>query len=195
MSPQSIRGFVVALLFTGAWPAIVASQTASGPVVMRSQGSTVLQWWVVDPTSGVAAFYGGDIIAICNAAPGGHDLLDLQQVDIPDDAARENWLAKGDDIDASLWDHAPPFNAGLCADILAREGPMATGTARLTFTGNDISSFLDPDNRNTSTYGMNAHGTMRAPDGRTLRVNANYRCKWDGNDNRTVRCTQGVVVN
>lgn len=183
------------LLLAGAWPDVADAQSRSGPIVMRSANSSVLQWWIVDPGTGVAAFYGGDIVAICKAEPGAHDLLDLQEVDIPNDANRRNSLFRGKRIGASLWDRAPPFNGRLCADILARGAPMATGTADLTFNGADLASFLDPDNRNASTYGMNAHGTMRAPDGQTLRVNAHYRCRWDGNDNRTLRCTQGVAVN
>jgi hypothetical protein len=62
------------LLLVGLWSDGAHAQGATGPIMMRSEGSTELQCWIVDPTSGVAAFYGGDIVAICKEEPDAHDL-------------------------------------------------------------------------------------------------------------------------
>lgn len=183
-SSKLFRALTAAILVFGAWTGVADAQAPSGPVVMRSENSAVLQWWIVDPESGIAAFYGGDIVAICEAEPDAHDLLDLQEVQNPEDVV---YVAPGEGIGTSLWDRAPVFRVpGLCEDLLTRDGPMATGTADLMFTGRFPETWGDP-----STYGMAARASMLTPEGDTLRVNAHYRCRWDGDSQR---CTQGVVV-
>lgn len=177
--------FATILLLVG-WTSPLEAQNAEGPIIMRSQGT--IQWWAVDPRTGQAAFYGGDIVAICNEEPGGHDLVDLQVVHPPADLA-QSVTARGEDVGASLWDHAPPFNPNLCADILSREGPLAVGTADLTWSGRIAVDWGNPDV--TTPYGMAAHGTMRTPEGETLRVNSHFRCVYTGGN---TKCTQGVQV-
>jgi hypothetical protein len=98
--------------------------------------------------------------------------------------------ARGREIGASLWSHAPPFNARLCQDILSRKVPIATGTATMAATGRFPQTWGDPDVM--TVYGVTAQGTMRTPQGETLRVNSHWRCQGDGPE---TRCAQGVVVN
>jgi hypothetical protein len=177
------------LLLVGLWSDGAHAQGATGPIMMRSEGSTELQWWIVDPTSGVAAFYGGDIVAICKEEPDAHDLVDLQELKAPAGIA-SNLLAQGKDIGASLWERAPTFSVPqLCRDILSQDTPLATGTAALTFTGRFPKIWNDPEV--LSPYGMAAQGDMLTPDGESIGVNAHYRCV--KNRERT-RCTQGVTV-
>lgn len=171
------------------------AQAPTGPVVMKTRNSTLLQWWIVDPQSGVAAFYGGDILAICREEPNAHDLLDLVEVDVGD--IRNNMIASGKEIGASLWDHAPPFRVpALCQDILARGTPMASGTADLVFTAADLEAMFDPtrENRHRAAFGMTAQGQMRTPRGEDLRVNAHYRCTAVADQPGAQRCVQGVEV-
>jgi hypothetical protein len=159
----------------------------SRSVIMRSQN--VITWWVVDEVSGQAAFYGGDIIAICRDDPAGYDLLEFQEVQAPNEIAT-NLVAQGRDVGASLWDRAPPFvMPRLCHDILARGAPMATGTADITITGRFPVTWADPDV--VSPFGMTATGTMETREGATMRVNAQYRCVTRGGD---MRCTQNLTV-
>jgi hypothetical protein len=166
-------------------PASVIAQAAPGSVVMRSQN--VITWWVVDPSTGLTAFYGGDIIAICNDNPDGYDLLDFQEAHAPNDIAT-NLVAKGKGIGASLWDHAPPFRMpALCQDILSRGAPKATGTADLTITGRFPVTWADPTV--VSPFGMTARATMHTPDGQVIRVSSQYRCVSRGAD---MQCTQSV---
>lgn len=165
------------------------AQDASEPVVVRSEDSSLFQVWVVDPESGLAAFFGGDIVAICRNEPDAHDLLDITEVYEPQELASV-FAARGTDIGASLWDHAPPFNPRLCQDILAREGPIATGTASMASTGRFPRTWADPSVK--TVYGITAQGTMQTTEGETLRVNAHWRCQGQSTD---TRCSQGVVVN
>lgn len=182
------RTLVLATLLTGTLAVGLAAQGPEGAVIMRSENH--ITWWVVDPSSGVAAFYGGDIIAICNEDPEGWDLLDFQDVSQPNDVAR-NLVAKGDDIGTSLWDHAPPFIVPrLCADILARGAPMAIGTSDITITGRFPTTWADPDV--TAPFALSARGTLTTPDGETLDVTSRYHCVRSRSGER--RCTQGVVV-
>jgi hypothetical protein len=191
---RSVVGVGVLLLGTATGRGGAQTPSRSGPIVMRSAESSLLQWWTVDPQSGLAAFYGGDIVAICKNEPGAHDLLDLSTVDIPQRDTRSNTVAKGDDVGASLWEHAPPFNAHLCADILSRPGPIATGTAQVTATASDLESYLSADVKNRTTYGVMGRGTMNAPDGTVYRVTSHYRCTFGGQTGARDRCVQGVEV-
>jgi hypothetical protein len=184
-----IRRVAATLLLLFASYEAAAAQAPSGPVVVRSPNSSAFQVWIVDPGTGVAAFYGGDIVAICREEPDAHDLLDMTEVYDPQDLAMV-FAAQGKDIGASLWDRAPPFNARLCQDILARGAPLATGTADVTSTGRFPQTWADPDVM--GVYGLTAQGTMTTPQGETLRVNGHWRCQGRAPESR---CTQGLVVN
>lgn len=163
------------------------AQESPRSVIMKSQN--VITWWVVDEATGQAAFYGGDIVAICNDDPAGYDLLDFQEVQAPNEIAT-NLVAKGRDVGASLWDRAPPFvMPRLCHDILARGAPLAIGTADITITGRFPVTWADPDV--VSPFGMTASGTMTTPDGAAVLVNAQYRCVTRGGE---MRCTQNLSV-
>jgi hypothetical protein len=186
-----IRIMVVGLLLAGAVQGTAKAQV-NGPVVIRSEDSTVLQLWIVDPETGVAAFYGGDIIAICQNDPDGHNLTDLQTVYGPQELA-EVFVQKGRNVGASLWDPAPPFVVPrLCQNILSRPGPVATGTADIVATGRWPTDWSDPDPKVQTVYGATARGTMRTPAGETLRVESHWRCRGWSTD---TRCTEDVVVN
>lgn len=185
-----IRPAVTGLLLVAVAHGTAAAQNGTGPLVMRSENSSALQVWIVDPESGLAAFYGGDLLAICRDEPGGHDLVDIQEVYDPQEMAKV-FVEQGKDVGASLWDHAPPFVVPrLCQDILSRPGPMATGTANLTTSGRFPLSWTDPVG--VTVYGMTARGTMSTPDGESLRVNGHWRCRGQGTD---THCTRGLVVN
>lgn len=184
-----IRSALAGLFLLAAIPGTATAQ-GDGPVVMRSENSTVLQLWIVDPQSGLAAFYGGDILAICRNEPDGHDLTDLQSVYDPREAAQV-FLQKGKNVRASLWESAPPFSPRLCQDILSRPGPMATGTADIVATGRWPTDWSDPDPNVQTVYGATANGTMTTSEGEVLRVNSHWRCRGWSTD---TRCTQGVNV-
>lgn len=182
-----IRSAIFLLVLAGGSAGSLEAQGSQGSIVMRSQN--VITWWVVDPSSGVAAFHGGDIIAICSGDPSGYDLLDFREVQAPNDVAT-NLVARGRSIGASLWDPAPPFvMPRLCHDILARGAPIAIGTADITITGRFPVTWADPDV--VSPFGMTARATMQTPDGRSLQVNSHYRCVTKPPE---MECTQGVTV-
>lgn len=186
---RSGRCAAAVLLLVGLWSDGAHAQGVTGPIVMRSEGSTELQWWIVDPTSGVAAFYGGDIVAICKEEPDAYDLLDLHELKAPAGIA-SNLLAQGEGIGASLWGRAPTFSYPLlCRDILSQDAPMATGTAAVTFNGRFPETWNDSDV--VSPYGMAAQGDMLTPDGQSIGVNAHYRCV---KSRERTRCTQGITI-
>jgi hypothetical protein len=195
MTSRHLVRWLAGLLFLVLPGQAAQGQSPSGAVIMKSKNSGLIQWWVVDPASGVAAFYGGDLLAICREEPDAHDLVDVMEVDIQD--IRNNMVLSGKDVGASLWDHAPPFRVpGLCRDILARGSPMASGTANVRFTVADLEAMFDPtrENRHRASYGMTAQGLLTTPQGETLRVNAHYRCVAVADQPGARRCTQGVKV-
>lgn len=163
----------------------------SHPIVMRSENSTALQLWMVDSETGRAAFYGGDIVAICRNDPDGHDLTDIQQV-YDSQGLAQVFLQKGKNVRSSLWDPAPPFSPSLCREILSRPGPIATGTATIVGTGRWPVDWSNPDPKVQTVYGATASGSMQTDDGKTLRVQSHWRCRgWS----TETQCTQDVVVN
>lgn len=175
------------LLSAIANPGPLEAQASARSVVMRSEG--IVTWWVVDPGTGQAAFYGGDIVAICRDDPDGYDLVDFHEMEAPG-AVATTMVGRGSDVGASLWDHAPPFvMPRLCTDILSRGAPLAVGTANITMTGRFPVAWGDPDV--VSPFGLTANGTMRTPGGETLRVHSQYRCVARSAD---MRCTQNVTV-
>ncbi len=181
-----LRAVVPSMLVAAASGSLQAQEPPRS-VIMRSQN--VITWWVVDPASGRAAFYGGDIVAICRDDPDGYDLLDFQEAQAPNDLAT-NLVAKGSGIGASLWESPPPFvMPRLCHDILARGEPMARGTADITITGRFPVTWADP--RVVSPFGMTASGTMLTPTGETLHVQSHYRCVWRDD---AMRCTENVTI-
>lgn len=164
---------------------------SSGAVIMRSEGH--ITWWVVDEASGQAAFFGGDIVAICNDSQDldGYDLLDFRTVTDPRNVAMV-MQGSGDEVGTSLWASAPPFVGGrLCRDILSREGPVATGTSQIQVSGRFPVTWADPDVRNP--FGMTAMGTLHTPGGSTLYLNAHYRCASTGEESE-MSCTYGLDV-
>lgn len=147
------------------------AQSSSGAVIMRSAGH--ITWWVVDSDSGTAAFFGGDIAAICSGDPSGYDLLDFREVTDPREVAR-TMQARGE-VGVSVWDSPPPFvMPRLCNDILSRDGPSAVGTAGVSISGRFPVTWADPDV--TSPFGLSASGMVETTAGESLRLQAGYRC-------------------
>lgn len=172
-------------------PVIAASQhgppPSSGPNVSRYEGSFTL--FFVDPETGVSAYFGGDLVALCSGDPEGFAPVAIQEVNVPEDANRFMQLVKARDVPASLWDPAPAN----CAEVLAGS-PVATGYGDFVSNDNDVLIFLNPESKNANAFGGNARAVMETPGGETLRVNAHWRCRWDGNDPATITCTEKVNV-
>lgn len=182
---HGVRSVLLSILVLCAAAAPLAAQQSS--VVLRSQ--TTIMWWVVDAETGRAAFFGGDIVALCDQDPEGYDLLEFQEVEQPNDVATQ-LVAHGDGIGTTLWEKAPTFSwpTALCRDVRAAE-PLAVGESDLTFSGRFPTKWADPEV--TAPYGLTAQGTLRTPEGEELRLNARYRCVFRGGE---TRCTQGLTV-
>jgi len=163
-------------------PAVAAADEApdsSGPIVLRGayQG---LAWWIVDPGTGMAAFYGGDIQTICENDPNmfgaveGFSDVRYQVVEGPND--RWTDLERGDDVGASLWDGPPPFRLPqLCANILSRS-PVAVGTARVKLNVVNLGS--DPAAHGRSVITFTGKGSFEKPDGESVSVQSSSTCSW-----------------
>lgn len=184
---HGVRDILLSTLILAAAAGPLAAQPSSGSVIMRSQNTVT--WWVVDEESGRAAFFGGDIVAICQQDPEGYDLLDFQEVEQPNDVAT-NLVARGDGIGTSLWAKAPTFaGAALCRDVLAAGEPLATGSSDLNIMARFPTTWAEADI--TMPYGMTARGTVWTPEGEEMSVNARFRCVSRSGE---TKCTQGLTV-
>ncbi len=155
-----------------------------GPIVMRSQiGYGVL---ISDSKRGQSAVFGVDPVQLClgNAV---FDLVDLQRIDVPEDANRVNDIIQGRDMVTSVW----PFTGFSCARYTTT-APLATGTADLNNTDNDVFIFLNPDSKNHNAFGWRAHGRLTDASGKMKTLNAHENCLWDGHDPDTFKCENMV---
>ncbi|MDX1642654.1 MAG: hypothetical protein R3220_13210 [Balneolaceae bacterium] len=95
---------------------------------------------------------------------------------------------KGKDVYASLW-YPAVYD---CDEILAAD-PIATGTANVTYTDNDLFAAWYP-NENANVYGFSSSGKLETAMGKKINVNAHSRCVWDGEDFATLKCKEKVNV-
>jgi len=93
-------------------------------------------------------------------------LVDLQRIDVPEDANRVNDLLHGDDLTTSVW----PFTDFDCGLFLTTT-PLATGTVDVRNTDNDFFVFLNPDNKNHNAFGFTAQGKLTSATGKRAHFN------------------------
>ena len=132
------------------------------------------------------AVYAFDPVQFCQGNPA-FEIVNIQNVSVPEDANRINQLVQGDDLTTSVW----PFTAFDCG-LFTTVAPLATGVTDLVTTDNDLLTFLNPDSRNANAFGFMARGRLTLADGRTSQYNGITRCVWDGNDPTSLNCTDQI---
>lgn len=157
-----------------------------GPIVMRSEVTFAV--FYVDAKAGVSAIHGADIIEFCGGTID-FDLVDLQRIDVPEDANRVNDILQGDDVRTSVW----PFTVFDC-NLFTTVTPLATGTADVRLTDNDVFVFLNPESVNHNAFGFRAHGKLEDSAGETVNFSGHCNCVWDGNDIDTLKCNDKINV-
>lgn len=157
---------------------------SSGPIVIRSQ--TLFAVFFIDSDKGISASIGADPVEFCNGIVN-FDIVELQEISVPEDANRLIDLIKGSNVTASVW----PFATFDC-DLFATTTPLATGTVKLVNTDNDLLVFLNPDNRNANAFGFTAQGKLTRPDGSQANFNGVSKCVWDGNDINSLKCVDKI---
>jgi hypothetical protein len=168
-------------------PAFAGPPPNSGLKVVRYQGIVYLH--NVDYKNGISIIVGADIVEFCNTFSSGFDLVNIQEIDVPEDANRIVQIANGDDVTTSVW----PFTDFDCVKFTTQE-PVAAGTADFISTDNDLYVSDNPDNVNWNAFGFTAKGQLTASDGSIKRLNAASRCTWDG-VNYLDSGTCAVVIN
>lgn len=175
---------LLAALIT-AIPALADPPTNSGLKVVRYQGVVYLH--NVDYKNGLSIIVGADIVEFCNTFSG-FDLVNIQEIDVPEDANRIVQIANGDNVTTSVW----PFTDFDCGLFTTQE-PVASGTADFISTDNDLYVSSNPDNVNRNAFGFTANGQLTASEGSIKRLNAVSRCTWDGVNSDSGKCA--VVIN
>ncbi len=159
----------------------------SGPIVIRSQ--TLFAVFFVDLDKGISASIGADPVEFCSGIID-FDIVELQEISVPEDANRLIDLVKGSNVTASVW----PFTTFDC-DLFANTTPLATGTVKLVNTDNDLLIFLNPDHKNSNAFGFTAQGRLNRPDGTKASFNAVSKCVWDGDDIASLKCVEKINLN
>jgi hypothetical protein len=166
-------------------PALADPPANSGLKVVRYQDIVYLH--TVDYKNGRSAIVGADIVEYCHTYSG-FDLVDIQEIDVPEDANRIVQIAHGEDVTTSVW----PFTDFDCGLFTTKE-PVASGTADFVSTDNDLYVYKNPDNINWNAYGFTAHGLLVTPDGSNMRLNAVLKCTWNGVDySDSARCASSI---
>ena len=165
-------------------PVALLKPSNSGPIVMRSEVAFAV--FYVDTKAGISAIHGADMVEFCNGVID-FDLVELQRIDVPEDANRLIDIIHGNDVRTSVW----PFTTFDC-NLFTTVTPLATGTVDLVSTDNDLLVFLNPDNRNANAFGFQAHGKLTGPNGERLNFSGHSRVVWDGNDGNTLKSTDKI---
>jgi hypothetical protein len=177
---------VVVLLVASlaALPAFAGPPASSGMKVVRYKGIVYLH--VVDVKNGRSAIVGADIVKFCNYEMD-FDLVNIQDIHVPEDANRIIEIANGEDVTTSVWPFTD-FNCGL----FTTQEPVAIGTADFVSTDNDLVVSDNLENVNWNSFGFTAHGLLSAQDGSSVRLNAASRCVWDGVDSDSGLCIGNI---
>jgi len=157
----------------------------SGMIVARGQDIFIGHY--ADQSRGLSATVGGDVREFCAGGPLTFDLIEVQNIDVPEDADRLIQIFSADSIVVDIW----PFTEFDCGQILSTDA-LASGTMAITGTDNDLVVYLYDDNVNWNAFGFSGHGQLTTADGDSARLNTVHRCVWDGVSGASAQCL-GVI--
>ena len=143
------------------------------------------------------AFHGVDVKAWCADEPTVWDVWHVQDVYSPASFLLIKTTQKGDDMITSVWPIDILFYDHWCDGVLAMD-PVATGTADVIVTDNDLfGGGYEPTPR-MNAYHLSAHGVLYSTeDGEPMVFNGGYNCQWPGypaDPNTTGKCKQKIVL-
>lgn len=136
-----------------------------GPIVFRFDD--VGGFHMADFKSGLGVIHGGDVVEFCETGSTEFDPILVQEVDVPDDFDRIINQVVGNDMPTTVWPF-PVFDCGLFTTV----DPIATGTADLILTDNDVNV---SDNPNANSFGLSAHGKVTTDGGEKLNLHTHFR--------------------
>jgi len=177
---------VILVAMLAAIPVLADPPASSGLNVVRYNGIVYLH--AVDYKNGLSTVVGADIVEFCNGNFA-FDLVSIQDIYVPEDVNRIIEIAHGKEVTTSVWPFTD-FDCGLFTSI----EPIATGKTNTVATDNDLFAYAYPDNVNWNAFGFSAQGLLSAPDGSTPRMNAAFRCAWDGVDSGSGMCTGNIIL-
>jgi hypothetical protein len=152
---------------------------ASGPIVVRGDfNGADYDWWYyyTDWKRGYVAFHGVDIVSWCAYNPTGYSDWYYLDVFPPAEADLIHEVLKGDDITTSVWPVAIWEYTNAC-DYILNYPPIATGTADVIVTDNDVTAWRNTHNRKNA-YHLSAHGVLYAPDGEGMVFSGGFHGVW-----------------
>ena len=184
---------------------LTAPLFAQGPppesgIVERWEGSGWFYGYI-DGKRGYVAFHAVDIIAWCAGDPNTEfSMWQVQDVWPPSSDRLLVTKEVGDDSITSVWsidimdtDVYPHW----CDGVLALD-PIATGTADVIATDNDLFAGAPVDRERTNAYSLSAHGVLESfGDGESMMFNGGYNCNWPGfpeNFAETNKCKYKIVL-
>lgn len=136
-----------------------------GPIVFRFDD--VGGFHMADFKSGLGVIHGGDVVEFCQTGSTEFDPILVQEVDVPDDFDRIINQVVGNDMPTTVWPF-PVFDCGLFTTV----DPIATGTADLINTDNDVNV---SDNPNANSFGLSSHGKVTTDGGEELNLHTHFR--------------------
>ena len=183
-------------------PLFAQGPPANSGIVERWEGDGWFRWYA-DFKRNFVAFHGVDIEAWCAWDENTEwSTWQVQDVIIKGDP---EWLVKttekGDDMITSVWPieilDEVAYPDHWCDGVLDLE-PIATGTADVVFTDNDLTGgFYEPTPR-MNAYHLSAHGLIDAEvDGEQLMFSGGFNCQWPGYPevwSETGKCKAKIIV-
>lgn len=148
----------------------------SGPYVVRYEGSPDWAgWFFADAKRGYLVFVAWNPIEFCTVG-GGFDIINIQEVQNPQNENQINVLAKMDDAYAAVWEWAPGTPV-TCAFVL--ETPtVGVGTVDGVYTDNDLFAGDDLDEERANSWHLSVHGVVMNDMDESFNLNAGFHCTW-----------------
>jgi hypothetical protein len=131
-----------------------------------------------DFRSGLAAWFGIDIVAACSGGDPNISTIRFQDITIPEADQRIITVAHSDALPVTVWRVEDLDEVG-CP--IGRAAPIAFGQVRLHFTDNDVVAFIG-DNQNANAWGFTAQGVLTQSNGQPVQFSSIHRNVWDGVD-------------
>jgi hypothetical protein len=138
-----------------------------------------------DFRSGLAAWFGIDIVAACSGGDPNFSTIHFQDLTLPQADQRIIRVANADALPVTVWRVEDLDEIGCPIGTAA---PIASGQVRLRYTDNDTLAFVG-DNRNANAWGFTAHGILTRSNGQPVQFSSTLRQVWDGADGLKINQT------
>jgi hypothetical protein len=155
-----------------------------GKIIVRGEDIFLLS--TEDYKAGLTAIHNGDVVEYCQGNEEPAVLIDYQDIYSPKYEDRIIEILHGEDVPTTVWPFAVDWEDENWCDMFLTNDPIATGTAKLRATDNDVYAWTYTDNKHSNAFGWTSQGLLYSLSDEPVRFSSVYREVWDGIDGSRV---------